>query len=78
MVKTRTDIIRELSLRYGIKEPIIKTIIYSPFEFAAQRIRESDKKDLRFYYLGKFRMKNKFLNEEESTNTDIPEKNMVH
>lgn len=78
MVKTRTDIIKELSLRYGIKEPIIKAIIYSPFEFAAQRIRESDKKDLRFYYLGKFRMKNKFLNEEESTNTDIPEKNMVH
>ena len=78
MVKTRTDIIKELSLRYGIKEPIIKAIIYSPFEFAAQRIRESDKKDLRFYYLGKFRMKNKFLNEEESTNTNIPEKNMVH
>lgn len=78
MVKTRTDIIKELSLRYGIKEPIIKAIIHSPFEFAAQRIRESDKKDLRFYYLGKFRMKNKFLNEEESTNTDIPEKNMVH
>lgn len=78
MVKTRTDIIKELSLRYGIKELIIKAIIHSPFEFAAQRIRESDKKDLRFYYLGKFRMKNKFLNEEESTNTDIPEKNMVH
>lgn len=78
MVKTRADIIRELSLKYGIKEPIIKVIIYSPFEFAAQRIRESDKKDLRFYYLGKFRMKNKFLNEEGSTNTDIPEKNMVH
>ena len=33
MVKTRTDIIKELSLRYGIKEPIIKAIIYSPFEF---------------------------------------------
>lgn len=77
MVKTRSDIIKELSLRYGIKEPIIKAIIYSPFEFAAQKIRESDKKDLRFYYLGKFRMKNKFLNEEESTNTVIPQKDMA-
>lgn len=78
MVKTRSDIIKELSLRYGIKEPIIKAIIYSPFEFAAQKIRESDKKDLRFYYLGKFRMKNKFLNEEESTNTVIPSKDMAN
>lgn len=69
-------IIHQLGLKYGLPDEVVRLICTSTFEFIADRIRNSDSKDLRLYYLGKFKMKNKYKN-EENTNTVISEKTVV-
>lgn len=74
----KRNIIHELGLKYCLPDEVIRAIINSPFEFIADRIRNSDKKDMRLFYLGRLKMKNKYKNEEGNTDTIIPKENVVN
>lgn len=70
-------IIKQLSKKYKLEEKVVAAICKIPFEFIAERIRNADEKDIRLFYLGKFKMKNKYKHEKGDTNTDIPEEDVV-
>lgn len=71
-----SSIIHQLGLKYGLPDEVVQLICTSTFEFIADRIRNSDSKDMRLYYLGKFKMKNKYK-DEGNTNTVISKKTVV-
>lgn len=73
----KRNIIHELGLKYCLPDEVIRAIINSPFEFIADRIRNADKKDMRLFYLGRLKMKNRYKNEEGSTDTVIPKKDVA-
>ena len=57
------SIFKELSLRYCIPEPVIKTICQHPFMFASRIISDNaDERPVMFAYLGKLKLKNACLN----------------
>jgi hypothetical protein len=57
------SIFKELSLKYCIPEPVIKTICQHPFMFASRVMAdEEDEKSIMFAYLGKLKLKNACLN----------------
>ena len=73
----KRNIIHELGLKYCLPDEVIRAIINSPFEFIDDRIRNADKKDMRLFYLGRLKMKNRYKNEEGSTDTIIPKKDVA-
>ena len=57
------SIYKELSLRYCIPEPVIKTICNHPFTFAKEVMeKDDDERSIMFAYLGKLKLKNACLN----------------
>lgn len=71
-----TNIIKELSKKYSLPEEVIEAVCRAPFAFIADRIRNSDSKDMRLYYIGKIKMKNRYKN-EGNTDTVISKKAMA-
>lgn len=68
--ETRLKFVTELSHKYNIDPNIIQVICNHPFLFAAQKIRENDSKPIRFMYLGKFKMKRKYAQENSKDKQD--------
>lgn len=65
------SIFKELSLRYCIPEPVIKTICQHPFMFANRVIADPlDEKPIMFAYLGKIKLKNACLSNNKKYDKD--------
>lgn len=64
-----TSVYTKLANKYNLPYQIIRVICNHPFLFASRRIAESDEKPLMFAYLGKIKMKKKYV-EDSKTNKD--------
>lgn len=65
------SIFKELSLRYCIPEPVIKTVCQHPFMFASRVMADDeDEKPIMFAYLGKLKLKNACLNNGKKYDKD--------
>lgn len=64
-----TSVYTKLANKYNLPYQIIRVICNHPFLFASRRIAESDEKPLMFAYLGKIKMKKKYV-EDNKTNED--------
>lgn len=64
-----TSVYTKLANKYNLPYQIIRVICNHPFLFASRRIAESDEKPLMFAYLGKIKMKKKYV-EDNKTNKD--------
>ena len=64
-----TSVYTKLANKYNLPYQVIKVICNHPFLFASRRIAESDEKPLMFAYLGKIKMKKKYV-EDSKTNKD--------
>lgn len=62
-----TSVYTKLANKYNLPYQIIRVICNHPFLFASRRIAESDEKPLMFAYLGKIKMKKKYV-EDNKTN----------
>lgn len=67
--QTGTSVYTKLANRYNLPYQIIRVICNHPFLFASRRIAESDEKPLMFAYLGKIKMKKKYV-EDNKVNKD--------
>lgn len=67
--QTGTSVYTKLANKYNLPYQIIRVICNHPFLFASRRIAESDEKPLMFAYLGKIKMKKKYV-EDNKTNED--------
>lgn len=63
-MKKQSKLIHELSLKYGLPTQVIELICTSPFSFTKEKIAQSDDRPIMFAYLGKFKKKKKYLNED--------------
>lgn len=60
------SIFKELSLRYCIPEPVIRTICQLPFLFTKRVMEDKyDETPIMFAYLGKLKLKKACLNNEK-------------
>lgn len=59
--QTGTSVYTKLANKYNLPYQIIRVICNHPFLFASRRIAESDEKPLMFAYLGKIKMKKKYV-----------------
>lgn len=64
-----TSVYTKLANKYNLPIQIIKVICNHPFLFASRRIAESDQKPLMFAFLGKIKIKKKYV-EDNKTNKD--------
>lgn len=64
-----TSVYTKLANKYNLPYQIIRVICNHPFLFASRRIAESDEKPLMFAYLGKIKMKKKYV-EDNKANKD--------
>lgn len=53
--------VTELSRKYNLPPQVIEVICNHPFLFASRRISEGDKRPIMFTYLGKIKMKKKYV-----------------
>lgn len=67
--QTGMSVYTKLANKYNLPYQIIRVICNHPFLFASRRIAESDEKPLMFAYLGKIKMKKKYV-EDNKTNED--------
>lgn len=56
-----TSVYTKLANKYNLPYQVIKVICNHPFLFASRRIAESDEKALMFAFLGKIKMKKKYV-----------------
>ena len=67
--QTGMSVYTELANKYKLPYQVIRVICNHPFLFSSRRIAESDEKPLMFAYLGKIKMKKKYV-EDSKTNKD--------
>lgn len=68
MIRKRSNIYLTLSKKYNLPVPVIEVICNSPFKFAKEKIADdSNVKSIMFAYLFKYKLKKKYLNEINST-----------
>lgn len=68
MIRKKNNIYLELSKKYNLPVPVIEVICNSPFKFAKEKIADNnDNKSIMFAYLFKYKLKKKYLNEINST-----------
>lgn len=60
-----TSVYTKLANKYNLPYQIIRVICNHPFLFASRRIAESDEKPLMFAYLGKIKMKKKYVEDNK-------------
>lgn len=63
--QTGTSVYTKLANKYNLPYQIIRVICNHPFLFASRRIAESDEKPLMFAYLGKIKMKKKYVEDNK-------------
>ena len=59
--KQQVSFVTELSRKYNLPPQVIEVICNHPFLFASRRISEGDKRPIMFTYLGKIKMKKKYV-----------------
>lgn len=62
-MKRQSKFKQELSQKYNLPLPVIEVICNSPFSFAKEKIKQDANRPIMFAYLGKIKLKKKFLNE---------------
>lgn len=68
MIRKKNNIYLELSKKYNLPVQVIEVICNSPFKFAKEKIADDDNlKSIMFAYLFKYKLKKKYLNEINST-----------
>lgn len=68
MIRKKSNIYLTLSKKYNLPVPVIEVICNSPFKFAKEKIADdSNVKSIMFAYLFKYKLKKKYLNEINST-----------
>lgn len=63
--QTGMSVYTKLANKYNLPYQIIRVICNHPFLFASRRIAESDEKPLMFAYLGKIKMKKKYVEDNK-------------
>ena len=72
---SKTEIYKDLSIKYNIQPRIIEVICNHPFIFAKKVMVDiNDEKPLMFHYLGKIKLKNRFLGKKKIELDRIQEK----
>ena len=64
---SKKDIYRDLSIKYNIHQRVIEVICNHPFIFAKKVMVDiDDEKPLMFHYLGKIKLKNRFVGKKRA------------
>ena len=63
-MKNQNTLYTQLSNKYHLPRQVIEVICNSPFKFASQSITNLDYKPIMFAYLGKFKLKNRYVQKD--------------